>query len=341
MEHNHEPPRGLCVPGPWDLPRASVGRRWSPRSRTLLRLARRGDEGPSRDAGLRRRHLHRHRSGEAGLPGHDRRRSGSATYCQVVHRSKCPTSATSCTTSVGTPAAAATRSTKPRRYLVIRRACLQPHPHRRYRQTPGNRSCTRSSSREEIVARRQDLTGPAHRPLPRRRPDDDLHARATRKGDGPGGFLLLDQDFEIDGRWDNSPDGMKFNYDFWYQPRQNVMVSSEWAAPNTVKPGFKLEDVKAGKYGHRLQFWDWERSASPRPSTWATTAWSPSKSASITIPKALTDLSARRCPAPSGTGTGTATSGRPRRSSQVDPVGGRRVAFPVPGLITDIGALPG
>ena len=39
------------------------------------------------------------------------------------------------------------------------------------------------------------------------------------------------------------------NYDFWYQPRHNVMVSSEWAAPNTVKNGFKLEDVQGGKYG--------------------------------------------------------------------------------------------
>ena len=49
-----------------------------------------------------------------------------------------------------------------------------------------------------------------------------------------------------------TPDsGMKFNYDFWYQPRHNVMVSSEWAAPNTFSRGFKLEDVEAGKYGHR------------------------------------------------------------------------------------------
>ena len=33
--------------------------------------------------------------------------------------------------------------------------------------------------------------------------------------------------------------------------------SSEWAAPNTVRGGFKLEDVQAGKYGHHLHFWDW------------------------------------------------------------------------------------
>jgi selenium-binding protein 1 len=51
---------------------------------------------------------------------------------------------------------------------------------------------------------------------------------------------------------------MKYNYDFWYQPRHNIMVSSEWAAPKTVTPGFKLDDVKAGKYGQSINFWDWK-----------------------------------------------------------------------------------
>ncbi len=77
------------------------------------------------------------------------------------------------------------------------------------------------------------------------------------QGNGPGGFLLLDDEFNILDRWEKSTHGMKFNYDFWYQPRQNVMVSSEWGAPKTIEPGFKLEDVKAGKYGQRLLFWDW------------------------------------------------------------------------------------
>jgi selenium-binding protein 1 len=80
-------------------------------------------------------------------------------------------------------------------------------------------------------------------------------------GDGrrnaPGGFLLLDQEFEIAGHWEEPHRGMKFNYDFWYQPRQNVMVSSEWAAPQTFQAGFKAEDVEAGKYGHQIHFWDW------------------------------------------------------------------------------------
>lgn len=79
------------------------------------------------------------------------------------------------------------------------------------------------------------------------------------RGEGPGGFLLLDQDFEIVGRWESSTEGMHYNYDFWYQPRLNVMVSSEWAAPNTVADGFKIEDVEAGKYGRRLNFWDWKQ----------------------------------------------------------------------------------
>jgi selenium-binding protein 1 len=76
-------------------------------------------------------------------------------------------------------------------------------------------------------------------------------------GELPGGFLELDDDFEIEGRWD-SPGEIDFNYDFWYQPRHNVMVSSEWAAPKTYQPGFDMEDVEAGHYGRRLHFWDWE-----------------------------------------------------------------------------------
>jgi selenium-binding protein 1 len=71
-------------------------------------------------------------------------------------------------------------------------------------------------------------------------------------GNAPGGFLLLDEKFNIAGRWETGDD-------FWYQPRHNVMVSSELAAPNTYMPSFNLDDVAAGKYGSRVYFWDWER----------------------------------------------------------------------------------
>jgi selenium-binding protein 1 len=85
-----------------------------------------------------------------------------------------------------------------------------------------------------------------------------LSMLSDEKGDGPGGFLVLDEKFDVAGRWEVSHEGMQYNYDFWYQPRQNVMVSSEWSAPNTFLAGFKLDDVKAGKYGQRLHFWDWK-----------------------------------------------------------------------------------
>lgn len=77
------------------------------------------------------------------------------------------------------------------------------------------------------------------------------------EGNGPGGFLLLDEEFKVAGRWEQKAEGMRYNYDFWYQPRHNVMVSSEWAAPNTFIKGFDLDDVAAGKYGRQLHFWDW------------------------------------------------------------------------------------
>ena len=78
------------------------------------------------------------------------------------------------------------------------------------------------------------------------------------EGNAPGGFLLLDEKFDVVGRWEPAESGLQFNYDFWYQPRHNVMVSSEWAAPRTFRGGFDLKDVEAGKYGHSLCFWDWD-----------------------------------------------------------------------------------
>ncbi|SFR60109.1 selenium-binding protein SBP56-related protein [Halogeometricum limi] len=77
-------------------------------------------------------------------------------------------------------------------------------------------------------------------------------------GDLPGGFLELDAEFEIVGRWD-PPGEISMNYDFWYQPRRNVMVSSEWAAPKTYQPGFDFADVEAGRYGRRIHVWDWKQ----------------------------------------------------------------------------------
>ncbi|ACZ42219.1 selenium-binding protein [Thermobaculum terrenum ATCC BAA-798] len=76
-------------------------------------------------------------------------------------------------------------------------------------------------------------------------------------GDTPGGFAVLDaKNFDVLGRWEARPGEIQFNYDFWYQPRKNTLISSEWAAPKTFQDGFNLQDVQEGKYGHSIHFWD-------------------------------------------------------------------------------------
>ena len=79
-------------------------------------------------------------------------------------------------------------------------------------------------------------------------------------GNGSGGFAVLDaKTFEVKGRWENGGDRPPLNYDFWYQPRKNVLVSSEFGEPNAYEKGFDLADVEAGHYGQRIHFWDLER----------------------------------------------------------------------------------
>jgi methanethiol oxidase len=76
-------------------------------------------------------------------------------------------------------------------------------------------------------------------------------------GNGSGGFAVLDaRTFELKGRWENGGELPTLNYDFWYQPRKDVLVSSEFGEPNAYEGGFDIDDVAAGRYGHRLHFWN-------------------------------------------------------------------------------------
>jgi methanethiol oxidase len=78
-------------------------------------------------------------------------------------------------------------------------------------------------------------------------------------GNGSGGFAVLDaKTFEVKGRWENGGGAPPMNYDFWYQPRKNVLVSSEFGEPNAYESGFDLADVEAGRYGQRIHFWNLE-----------------------------------------------------------------------------------
>jgi len=77
------------------------------------------------------------------------------------------------------------------------------------------------------------------------------------EGNGKGGFILLNSDFKLKGVWEESP-SVPFGYDFWYQPRHNVMISTEWGAPKAFKSGFNpAEMTPGGNYGRHLNVWDW------------------------------------------------------------------------------------
>ena len=179
----------------------------------------------------------------------------SKTYSQVVHRVKMPNLGDELH-HYGWNACGSCFGERDRRFLVIP-GLASSRIHIVDTANPREPKLTKVIEPKEVIQKSR-LTGP-----------HTVHCLAdgrimismlgNEKGDAPGGFLLLNEDFEIEGNWASSREGMELNYDFWYQPRHNVMVSSEWGSLNTVKPGFKLEDVKAGKYGQRLQFWDWDK----------------------------------------------------------------------------------
>ncbi len=179
----------------------------------------------------------------------------SPTYSQVIHRTPMPSPGdelhhfgwNACSSCYGDPS-------KSRRFLVV----------------PGQRS-----SRIHIIDTSDERAPRMHKVIE----GEEVKARTNlsaphtvhcladghvmismlgdAEGNAPGGFLLLDEDFNIAGRWEHNASGMHYNYDYWYQPRHNGMVSSEWAAPRTYSRGFDVADVAAGKYGHAINFWDW------------------------------------------------------------------------------------
>ena len=61
-----------------------------------------------------------------------------------------------------------------------------------------------------------------------------------------GGYVLLDgKTFDVAGNWETNGT-TPFGYDFWYQPRHNVMISSEWGEPNCFLNGFNPAHVAEG-----------------------------------------------------------------------------------------------
>lgn len=49
------------------------------------------------------------------------------------------------------------------------------------------------------------------------------------------------------GNWEHPGEAAPFGYDFWYQPRHNVMISTEWGAPKALANGFDVAHVAEGE----------------------------------------------------------------------------------------------
>jgi selenium-binding protein 1 len=179
----------------------------------------------------------------------------SRTYSQVIHRLPMPNVGDELH-HFGWNACASCHGVRARRYLLLP-GLTSSRIHVIDTAKPDKPRMHKVIESEEVI-RKTKLTAP-----------HTVHCLADghilismlgdENGNGPGGFLLLDEEFKVAGCWGADRKSMRYNYDFWYQPRHNVMVSSGWGAPNTVRRGFRPDDVKSGLYGRHIHFWDWEK----------------------------------------------------------------------------------
>ncbi|EYU32716.1 hypothetical protein ABFS82_14G038900 [Erythranthe guttata] len=85
-----------------------------------------------------------------------------------------------------------------------------------------------------------------------------LSCLGDKDGNAEGnGFLLLDSDFNVKGRWEKPGHSPTFGYDFWYQPRHKTMISTSWGAPLAFTKGFNPQHVSDGLYGRHLHVYSW------------------------------------------------------------------------------------
>ncbi|XP_077158925.1 methanethiol oxidase-like [Paroedura picta] len=85
-----------------------------------------------------------------------------------------------------------------------------------------------------------------------------ISALGDTRNNGKGGFVLLDAEtFEVKGTWERPTQAAPMGFDFWYQPRHNVMISTEFGVPKFFINGFNPADLGKGRYGRRLNVWDW------------------------------------------------------------------------------------
>lgn len=144
-----------------------------------------------------------------------------------------------------------------------------PDQRERYLIAPGNRSSVvhiidtlpepraprliKTIGRESVSTQ----TGYVAPFVARSRPDGILvSALEDANSELPGGIFVLDPlTFELRGRWEENGQPASA-YDFLWNSRHRVLITSEWGPPSTVREGFEPRRLASGGYGHLLRVWD-------------------------------------------------------------------------------------
>uniref|UniRef100_V5I9B5 Selenium-binding protein 1 n=1 Tax=Anoplophora glabripennis TaxID=217634 RepID=V5I9B5_ANOGL len=87
-----------------------------------------------------------------------------------------------------------------------------------------------------------------------------ISVMGDKEDNGKSDYILIDgKTYKTKGTWVQGKSA-NFNYDFWYQPYFDIMVSSEWGAPRVFKTGFKPEHTKdPNAYGQNINFYSWSK----------------------------------------------------------------------------------
>ena len=217
-----------------------------------LPLAAGGDAGAAGGVPLPRLPARGHRCRGAGLPRRRRRRGRprSSTSC------RCRTSATSSTTSAGTAARSACHG--PDRSHLIVPGFRSSRIHIVNVADDPRAAADREGDRAGRDRREDRLHAAAHRPLHARRQRRRLHARRRRGGTAPAASPCSTRRrsrSRAAGR--TAARRRRFNYDFWYQPRKNVLVSSRVRRAERLREGLRpRRRRRPAATGSRLHFWN-------------------------------------------------------------------------------------
>ncbi|GAU39506.1 hypothetical protein TSUD_68700 [Trifolium subterraneum] len=181
----------------------------------------------------------------------------SPTYSKIIHRLHVPylgdelhhTGWNSCSSCYGDPSAV-------RQYLILPSLLSGRIYVIDTKTNPRSPSLHKIVEPEDIISK----TGLAYAHTSHCLASGDIMISFLGDKDGNAagsGFLLLDSEFNVKGRWEKPGHSPLFGYDFWYQPQHKTMISTSWGAPAAFTKGFNLQHVSDGFYGRHLHVYSW------------------------------------------------------------------------------------